>query len=253
MSTTTIVNARNAALTAVAVVAVAAMAWLGRWQYGAYEQHQNDDATALLARAPIPLDEVLGPDSAFPPAAVSRPVTVVGRYLADEQFYVRGMGADGRFAVATPVLTASGAAIIVVRGSAPAVPAEAPTGPVRVEGVLEPSQGTSAPLDANRTTDAIQIARLVSAFSHDLYSGYVLATESVPPDPLTPIGPPVPDGSFWAGIRNLLYALQWWAFAGFAVFMWWRMIHDPIGVGDLGDERASEAVAATKAPGDRPT
>jgi len=38
---------------------------------------------------------------------------------------------------------------------------------------------------------------------------------------------PTPDPSRWAGIRNLLYAFQWWLFAGFVAFMWWRVVGDP--------------------------
>jgi cytochrome oxidase assembly protein ShyY1 len=105
----------------------------------------------------------------------------------------------------------------------------APTGSVRVQGILEPSQDLAAPLDEQRTTNGIQIARLVSAFNNDLYSGYVIATTSDPPDALPAVVVPLPDASFWAGIRNLLYALQWWLFAGFVVFMWWRILRDTDG------------------------
>src|SRR3954452_24520401 len=202
------------------------MAWLGRWQYSAYSEHQNDDASASLDRSPIPLDEDLGPDQAFPPEAVSRPVIVTGTYAGDEQFYVRDMGSLGQFGVATPVVTASGAAIIVVRGASGAAPVSAPCCPVRVEGVLEPSQSLAAPLNGRRLTNGIQIARLVPDFDRDLYAGYVLATSSTPPDSLEPIAAPRPDASFWAGIRNLIYAFQWWLFAAFVVFMWWRIIRD---------------------------
>jgi surfeit locus 1 family protein len=229
------INARNAGLTLLAAALVVAMAWLGRWQYSAYDEHQNADATAMLRLAPIPLDDALGPDAPFPSESVSRPVVVSGRYLPDEQFYVRGMGGSDVYAVATPLLTTSGAAVIVVRGSASAVPVTAPPGgEVRVIGVLEPSQGTAAPLDRTRTTDGIQIPRLVGDISQDLYSGYVIATSTVPADALSPVDVPAPDASFWAGIRNLLYALQWWAFAAFVVFMWWRIVSEPAATADDG-------------------
>ena len=35
------------------------------------------------------------------------------------------------------------------------------------------------------------------------------------------------------GLRNLAYALQWWVFGAFALYMWWRM--------------STESVAAAKA------
>jgi surfeit locus 1 family protein len=36
----------------------------------------------------------------------------------------------------------------------------------------------------------------------------------------------VPDTSFTTGLRNLMYALQWWVFGGFVVFMWWRILRE---------------------------
>ena len=35
----------------------------------------------------------------------------------------------------------------------------------------------------------------------------------------------VPVGTFTA-LRNLLYAIEWWVFAGFAAFLWWRYVRD---------------------------
>jgi surfeit locus 1 family protein len=241
------VNAANAALTLLAAALVLAMGWLGHWQYTAYDQHQNADADQLLGRAPIPLDEALGPDAPFPAESVSRPVVVSGRYLPDEQFYVRGMGRSGDYAVATPVLTGSGAAVIVVRGSTSSVPLDAPTGKVHVTGVLEPSDGTSAPLDQTRTTDGIQIPRLVGDVDEDLYAGYVIATSTLPAEGLPAVAVPTPDASFWAGIRNLLYAVQWWAFAAFVVFMWWRIVRDqPANDDEFGG--SADAMAAARHP-----
>ena len=40
---------------------------------------------------------------------------------------------------------------------------------------------------------------------------------------LTPVALPDPDVSWSVGLRNLAYAFQWWVFAAFALFMWWRM------------------------------
>jgi surfeit locus 1 family protein len=230
------VTVRTVALTVVALILVAAMVLLGRWQYTAYSERQDSDAAAALDRAPIPLDQALGADEAFPSDSVSRPVTVTGTYRPAEQFYVRGLGGVGRYGVATPVETDSGAAVIVIRGSADTVPAPAASGRVRVTGVLEPSESIAAPLDRRRITNGVQIARLVPDFEEDLYAGYVLATASVPPDPLAPVAPPRPDASFWAGIRNLVYAVQWWLFAAFVVLMWWRIVRDESGADHLAQE-----------------
>ena len=221
------VSLRSAAVTLTAAVAVAAMTWLGLWQLGVYDDHQRDDAEAALERAAVPIDEVLGPDDALTTEALARPVVVTGQYAETDQLYVRDLdGADQTYAVVTPLVTATGSAVLVVRGSSDSTEALPPGGPVRIEGVLEPSNPDGAPLDSDRVTNGINVAALVSATSTDLYGGYVIATSSVPTDELMPVTPPTPDASRWAGIRNLLYAIQWWLFAAFVVFMWWRILNE---------------------------
>ena len=88
--TSRLLSRRALGLGLVALLLMAAMVALGLWQLGVYDDHQHDDARARLDRAPVPLGEVIGPDDAFPSDGVSRPVTVTGRYLSNEEFTVRG-------------------------------------------------------------------------------------------------------------------------------------------------------------------
>jgi surfeit locus 1 family protein len=244
---------RSARLAGVALVLVAAMVVLGLWQLGVYDDHQQDDAQAKLQRPAEPLTQVLGPDDAFPGDAVSQPVRVTGRYLPGQQFEVHnGSTLEVRRAVVTPLQVSGapgGSAVLVVRGEG-GYDEKPPAGEVSLTGVLEPSDSTGSGLDERRVTDNIRIAALVQRVEPDLYSGYVILTSSDPADSLEPIRAPSPAASRWAGIRNLLYAIQWWAFAAFVGFMWWRMVTDPppgsaddSGAGDGGDadDAAAEA------------
>src|SRR5204863_158877 len=43
--------------------------------------------------------------------------------------------------------------------------------------------------------------------------------------PVTVEGTWLPAGTF-TGLRNILYAVEWWLFGGFAVFLWWRFVRD---------------------------
>jgi surfeit locus 1 family protein len=218
---------RAVGLTALAAVLIGAMTWLGLWQLGVYDDHQHDDAAATLEQPPVALDDILGPDDGITNDAVGRPVTVTGTYVPAEQFYVRDLdGASDPYAVVTPLLTSTGSAVLVVRGSTAEPDADTPTGTITLQGVLEPSMSEGAALNASRVTDGIRIPALVSSFSHDLYGGYVIAQESTPADDLTAVDPPLAASSRWAGIRNLLYAIQWWVFAGFVAFMWWRIVRE---------------------------
>ncbi|MGI8434219.1 MAG: SURF1 family protein [Nocardioidaceae bacterium] len=219
-------NRRAMGLLLVAVALMSVMVWLGLWQLGAYDQHQRDSSVSAEHQQPVPLDQLLGPDQAFPSAAVGRPVEVSGRFVTG-QFYVRSFdGAVRTYAVVTPLLTSTGSAVLVVRGSSDVAAARAPSGQVRVTGVLEPSQAAAAPLSNDRVTNGIRIAGLVSEVSRDLYDGYLVATDGVSATELAAVEPPLPQASRLAGLRNLLYAVQWWVFAAFVAFMWWQTVKD---------------------------
>ncbi len=227
----------------VALVLMSAMVWLGVWQLGVYDDHQRADAQATLRQPPVPLGTLLGPDSAFPSDGAGRPVTVSGTFLRADQVYVRGMtGAGDRYAVVTPLRTATGSAVLVVRGAQDRLGAPAPTGHVTVRGILEPSEDSRGPVDARRVTNALSVSALVNEIRPDLYSGYVLQQSSRPAQTpaLSPVTPMLPDPSRWSGIRNLLYACQWWLFAAFVAFMWWRITTD----GSSGDVAKPPAVDA---------
>lgn len=210
-----------------ALALMAAMSALGWWQLGAYDKHQAQAALARLAEPPVQLDTVLGPDSAFPADGVGRPVTTRGRYAAGHQFYVENLpGSQATYAVVTPLTTASGSMILVVRGASSSAHASVPSGVVTVRGVLQPSQATAASIDRDQVTDGIRIASVLDSMPRDLYAGYVLLTTSRPAESLPPVRPPLPESSKWAGLRNLLYAIQWWVFAAFVAFMWWRIVRE---------------------------
>jgi surfeit locus 1 family protein len=214
------------ALAAVGLVLMGGMVWLGLWQLSVYDDHQHAEALAALRKPEVPLGSLLGPDDAFPSDGVGRPVRVAGTYLAGSQVYVRHLpGSEQRYAVATPLVTATGSAIMVVRGSSPLPDAPVPPGRVAVTGFLEPVTASRGTPDSSGVMAALSIAGLVNRVRPDLYSGYVLLRSSVPQQSadLTPVGPPLPDPSRWSGLRNLLYACQWWVFALFVAFMWWRM------------------------------
>lgn len=224
-----LLSLRALGLGAVALALMGAMAWLGRWQLSVYDDHQRGNAQAALREPPVPLETILGPDDAFPADGTGRPVTLSGRFIGAEQLYVRDLaGASRRYAVVTPLQTATGSAVLVVRGARDSLGAPAPRGRVTIRGVLEPSQGTRSPVDTRRVAAGLSVSSLVNAVTPDLYSGYVLLRSSTPAQhpALSPVTPPLPDPSRWSGVRNLLYAAQWWVFAAFVAFMWWRLTDD---------------------------
>jgi surfeit locus 1 family protein len=226
-------------LTAVAGIAVAVL--LGQWQIGAWQEHRTDRAAEIADDEPVPLAEVMGPDDGFPSAGVGRPVRVSGAWLPESTVYVaeRQQGGETGYWAVTPLSTClSGScadvpAIPVVLGWS-ASPNEAPappTGTAEVTGWLQPGEGSEVdedPLDD--VLPSLRIADLLQRVDRDLYGAYVIAeTPTELHRGLTPVTPeslPKPETS--TALRNLLYGLEWWCFAGFAVFLWWRWCRDEV-------------------------
>ncbi len=238
------------------VAATVAAVLLGLWQLSAWEAQRDAAARDLSSLAPVPLAKVLGPDDPFPSSAVGRPVELSGTWLPESTFYVSDRDLDGRtgFWAVTPVAVcgepaacAQSPALLVVRGWT-ADPADAPSPPdgqVSMRGWLQPAEGSGLP-DPDPGDDVfpeVRIADAIQRVDQDLYGAFAIASDTDPPDavqgldPVTPESLPEPDSS--TGLRNLLYAIQWWVFAGFALFVWWRWAKDEV-------ERSRQGAAASE-------
>lgn len=200
--------------------------WLGSWQYGAGQGEREASARDLTRTDPVPLADVLGPDDAFPAPSVGQPVTVRGTWVPDATVFVER---DTGYWVVTPLAVgdAGSAALPVVRGVSEQ-PAAAPvTGTAELTGWLQPAESTGV-VDDDPTDDVVpqlRVADLVQRVDQDLYSAYAVATE--PTAGLTAARlEELPDAGRFTGARNFLYALEWWVFGGFAVFVWVRYLLD---------------------------
>lgn len=250
-----------------AVVLVAAAALLGYWQYDAWQERRAAEAADLTLREPIPLDDALGPDDPFPGDKVGQPVVIDGRWVPEGTVYVSGREHDGEpgYWAVTPLAAGpdgadDGSAIPVVRGWTPSPEAapDPPTGPAELVGWLQPPEGSGA-RDPDPTDDVlpqVRIADLVQHVDRDLYGAYAVVADEVAPG-AWPIGEDavnpgtdgleqatleqLPDAGRFTALRNFLYALEWWVFGLFAVFIWWRY---------LQDTRAAEAPAPDRVPSD---
>jgi cytochrome oxidase assembly protein ShyY1 len=234
------------------VVCVAIAAGLGLWQYDAWHQHRSDAARDLADDPPVALGTVITGDSAFPGRSVGRPVTFAGHWLGGN-IYVADRVLDGRrgyWVVTALVVDGTQSAVPVVRGWSPNPSLPAPTGNASVTGWLEPTEG-SGPLDQDPHDDVIptmRIASLVEYVDADLYSGFVIA-EHISTQEGLPYVPAVsrPGVSAFTGLRNLFYAVEWWFFGGFALFVWFRWCRDAGELERRGDP-SSVAIAADDEP-----
>lgn len=226
-----------------ALVCVGFAAGMGVWQYDAWQDRRAAEQVDLTAADPVPITDVLGPDDPFPTAGLGRPVDVTGTFLTEGTVLVTGRegadGADGSWLV-TPlsVGAADQPAVPVVRGWVPADTAVAdvpppPSGEISLTGWLQPTEsaqeGDDDPSDG--TIAHLRVADLVQLVGgQDLYGAYVVADKTSPSDAAAGVVAAsldqLPPASRFTGLRNILYAIEWWVFAAFAVFLWWRHVRD---------------------------
>jgi cytochrome oxidase assembly protein ShyY1 len=221
-----------------AVAAAAVMVKLGDWQLHRYTERSSINAridAADSVRA-VPLTSVLAAPTAAGTSGSSpgkrlawTKVTVSGRYDPSHEIQARGRTVDGDvgFEIVTPLVLADGTAVFIDRGwvpapaggavAAPAVP-PAPTGDVTVVGQVHLSESRPAPIehrDGRLDTRRIAVPRLAHEMPYPVYGAYVLLTSQTPAaDPaFTRI--PIDHEDSW---QNAGYTVQWWLFAGMALF-----------------------------------
>ncbi|MGC3955192.1 MAG: SURF1 family protein [Propionicimonas sp.] len=197
------------------------MLGLGLWQMRVYESKERDSAEQRAALPPVALLANLGPDGTVGDV-YGRPVSATGVYLPSQQLVLT----DGR--VLTALELADGRVLPVVRGVTAAEPVPTPgpdegaltppSGQVEVVGVFMPSEPRSDDADGS-----VRLAALAQSWPQQLLPGFV----TLDPDGARAQGlePATVDlGTGEGSWQNYGYALQWWVFAGFAVFMTLRFV-----------------------------
>jgi cytochrome oxidase assembly protein ShyY1 len=226
-------------LLALVIVVMVTFGLLGLWQLDVARDKGRAEAVKAAPLRPIAsLSTVIRPQADFPVDGSNRRVTVTGRYDAYGQVLVTPRFLRGRqgYWVVTPlVVRDTGARLAVLRGfvtdPARATP-PATTGPVTVSGTLAPGESPTNgdPLPAGQM-GSVDLSVLVNQWHGAIYNAFVFATGESPEATRTAgsaierVPPPrLPaNGLSW---RNAAYALQWWIFAIFAAYMWWRMVRD---------------------------
>jgi cytochrome oxidase assembly protein ShyY1 len=218
------------------LAAVAVCAALGWWQW----DRAHAKAITVAPEPSVPIAEVLAPASQAG-EAIGRQVSVTGTWADLPAVLVSGRSVDGQDAVflvraltvdADATGTGKSATLAVIVGWRPA---DQPVGPddgsaqVTVTGYLRaPEEATPAsggegePIPGTVWSDTISPSELAQTWPAPLYSAVLSSYQGS--DSWEPLPPPPPEQEL--NLRSLLYALEWWVFGGFAVFLGVRWIRD---------------------------
>lgn len=190
------------------------------WQYDRHLRRSAEEQqlAAAASAAPVPLASVLGPQTDLPGTKQFTSVTVTGVY--DPQSVLirnRRSGDIPALWVVTPLRSADGTTVLVLRGAIeasqatrdnPVAPA-APTGEVRVTGVLQPPELKRGPgILSNGEATSLHTATLCP--EDTCYSPYLQATSSQPADSLNVVpvrGPGLGPHLGYAGQWLILFLL----------------------------------------------
>ncbi|PCG87927.1 hypothetical protein CIB93_00370 [Streptomyces sp. WZ.A104] len=226
------------------VLAIPFCVFMGTWQLGRFEDRVQSHEQATKqpdpsTRAAEPLDELLPVDK----VTSGRPAIATGTYA--DQFLVPDRELDDRqgFYVLNMLRTDSGKALPVVRGWLPGsasgarVPA-APEGEVTVTGDLQASENINSDGVNARgglpegQLGMISAATLVNLVPYDVYDAWVTLPEAEAGGAtgtggaMKPVPAAAPQGSGLdlKAFQNLGYTGEWFVFAGFVLFMWFRLV-----------------------------
>jgi len=217
-----------------ALALAAGFAWLGQWQLG---------RSVATAASSGPGTEKVVPLTSFAKTGTSFRDDQLGRMASVDAHLVPGDwvllservngGREGWWLVGHAV-TSEGDDLAVALGWAPtraaARAAEATAAiPSPLVGRYLPSEAPDSPKAEKGVQSTASVAAFINQwaqFSGHVYPGYLVAHSA--PEGLVRIDSPrpiPPDAVNWL---NLFYAIEWAVFAGFAIYLWYRLVKDVV-------------------------
>ncbi len=222
----------------------AGFAALGQWQLA--RSVVNVDTGAPDTEAAVPLESIAEPQTEVTQPQLGRRVSVEGEFVSSDFVVLTGRNnggdADGAWLVAH-LVTDDGVTLAVALGWAPdagtaAAAQETPPGAGAIVGRYLPSE---APIESDFEAgerSALSVAELINIWpdAQPAYGGYLVVDEPWPG--LDPIYSPAPVREIEFNLLNVFYALEWAIFAGFAIYLWYRLVRDVV-------EREAEPAAGS--------
>lgn len=223
----------------------AIFALLGQWQLD--RSFRTVGQTTQQQETYTPIDELAKPGEGFRESSDGRLVTIECAPSRSNPVIVanRFQNGENGFWLLTYCTTADGV-IAVTADSWFAAEAEAKAARTALQetmwtqaieyrnfkGRLLAPEAPEPAREGSYLFNSLSLAQLVNVFTNDspgvFYPG-IVALEAVPDAAITG-GEPIEIGSTEQFVElnflNIFYAIEWVVFAGFAVFMWWRLVQD---------------------------
>ncbi len=217
-----------------ALALAAGFAALGQWQLSRSVDIADDQG---LTETVVPLETVAVPQAPVTADAAYRMVGVTGALVPGDASVVSGRvnGGSTGFWVVGHVVTVEGPSLAVALGWTPtreeaeAAAAASPglQGPLAYTGRYQPTEPPQEGKFEQGERNTVSVAALVNewtAVPRGVYGGYLVAAQA--PGDLVAIDSPRPSDEVSINWLNIFYAVEWVVFAGFAVFLWYRLVRD---------------------------
>jgi cytochrome oxidase assembly protein ShyY1 len=217
-----------------ALTVAAGFALLSQWQLS------RSVSTGTVVERPtetvLPLTEVAEPQKPVRTDADGQLVTTSGEYIDGDTIVLsdRINGGQAGYWVVAHLRTSGGAGIAVALGwtaeqnEAASVASSFRAGEATVTGRFVVDEAPQTSDFQNGALSTLSAAALVNLWPDadpaGIYNGYIVAGQ--PAEGLTKIDSPRPVSTVELNWLNVFYAAEWVIFAGFAVFLWWRLVRD---------------------------
>ncbi len=216
----------------------AAFAALGQWQLD--RSLENVHVLDIDTETAVPLEQIAEPSSGVTDAQQGRTVTVSGELVPGDLVVLtdrsNGGGERGTWLVGH-LVTDDDVSLAVALGWSPdGEPTASDLDRTEWTGRYLPTEEPqSSDFEAGERS-ALAVAELVNLWAEPgpVYGGYLVLAEPLPG--LEPIRADAPEREVTLNLLNAFYAIEWVLFAGFAIYLWYRLVRDAV-------ERADELAA----------
>ena len=218
-----------------ALAVAAGFAALGQWQLA--RSFESAVAPDQQTETVVALESVAKPQSPVLSIATGQLVSVDAQFVAGDYVVLSdrvNLAAPGYWVVGHAVLP-DGASLAVALGwvatgdaAASAIQALEQHPPAAaITGRYLPSESAQETDFEHGKHSSLAVADLVNTWAnvpHGVYGGYLVSHEAVPG--LDLIDSPPPSTEVSLNLLNIFYAIEWVIFAGFAIFLWYRLVKD---------------------------